>query len=334
MNNILYSTALGTYYIGRCEEKIVSLCEDSGLRRKVQLIMTSPPFPLNQKKEYGNLEGTEYIDWMSGLSPLFSELLTEDGSIVVEIGNGWEKGRPVQSLLTQKSLLAMVENPKANLRLCQEFICYNPARLPSPAQWVTVNRIRTIDSFTHVWWMAKTDFPKADNRNILRPYSKSMERLLKKRKYNAGRRPSDHNVSDEGFLKRHKGSIMPNVLEFETMKEGQDPRLPNNALRIANTSSNDFFMKECRKRGLSPHPARMPMDLASFFISFLTNEGDLVLDPFGGSNTTGFCSERLKRKWISIDTDINYGKQSAIRFEDPTLETQFRKGAIWDESQR
>src|SRR5690606_29409967 len=117
------------------------------LKGKVQLILTSPPFPLNNKKSYGNLSGDEYLTWFTSLAPLFASLLTEDGSIVVELGNAWVPGRPVQSLLHLESLLAFVKHEEAGLRLCQQFICYNPARLPSPAQWVTIKRERVTDSF-------------------------------------------------------------------------------------------------------------------------------------------------------------------------------------------
>jgi len=248
-------------------------------------------------------------------------LLTENGSIVIELGNAWEKGRPVQSLLTLKSLMAFLENPDANLRLCQEFVCYNPARLPSPAQWVTINRIRTIDSFTHVWWMSNSDYPKADNSRILRPYSKSMKRLLEKGSYNAGKRPSEHTISERSFLINHNGSIVHNVLELEQMDEKREVRFPSNALSVANTKSNDHFSIECKENGVTPHPARMPSELASFFVEFLTDEGDLVLDPFAGSNTTGYCAEKLKRRWIGIDTELAYGEQSKMRFTNPDFGT-------------
>lgn len=315
MNNILYSTEFGKYYTGKCEETISRL----DLKGKVQLILTSPPFPLNNKKKYGNLEGDAYLKWFAGLAELFSSVLTPNGSIVIEMGNSWEKNRPVQSLLHMNSLLSFVSNKKAGLRLCQEFICYNPARLPSPAQWVTIDRIRVIDSFTHVWWMSNSDYPKADNRKVLRPYSKSMQRLIATGKYNAGKRPSEYSISEKGFLTDNHGSIAHNVLELEQIDDKRELRLPYSMFSISNTRSNDFFTKTCREREIIPHPARMPLELASFFISFLTDEGDVVLDPFGGSNTTGFCAERLKRKWISIEADMNYGKQSIIRFEEPSL---------------
>lgn len=315
MSKLLYSTDYGKYYIGKCEETIKEL----NLEGKVQLILTSPPFPLINKKQYGNLDGEEYLEWFKGLAELFSSVLTPDGSIVIELGNAWEKNRPVQSLLHLNSLLSFVNNKKADLRLCQEFVCYNPARLPSPAQWVTINRIRTIDSFTHVWWMAKSDYPKADNRRVLRPYSKSMKQLLKSQKFNAGKRPSQHVISEKGFLTDNQGSISHNVLELEQIDADKDLRLPYSMFSISNTKSNDYFTRTCKERNLIPHPARMPLELASFFIEFLTDENDLVLDPFGGSNTTGVCAERRKRRWISIDVSEDYGRQSMIRFEEPSL---------------
>jgi site-specific DNA-methyltransferase (cytosine-N4-specific) len=322
MSKLLYQTELGKYFTGDSEQVLKSDVGDD-LINKVQLIFTSPPFPLNTKKRYGNLKGDEYKEWLINFSEIFSHLLKEDGSIVIELGNAWEMGRPVQSLLNLESLLGFVNNPRANLRLCQEFICYNPSRLPSPAQWVTIKRVRAVDSFTHIWWMSKSDYPKADNKKVLRPYSKDMKKILKSKKYNAGKRPSAHNISKRSFITDNSGSIMPNIIELESIKPDRDVRLPPNVFCIANTQSNNFFLQTCRRTGVVPHPARMPLELANFFIDFLTDPGDIILDPFAGSNTTGFCAEKLGRKWISIEIDEDLGKQSIIRFQDPSLEGDF-----------
>jgi site-specific DNA-methyltransferase (cytosine-N4-specific) len=314
----LYETDLGEFHIGNSKNILKSKIGQK-LKGNIQLILTSPPFPLNKKKSYGNLNGEEYKKWFSSLAKTFSNLLKDDGSIVIELGNSWEPNHPVQSLLHLESLLKFVNYPKANLRLCQEFICYNPSRLPSPAQWVTVKRIRTVDSFTRLWWMSKSDYPKADNSKVLRPYSKSMKSLLARKNFNSGKRPSEHKISEDAFLKDNKGSIMHNVIELEQIDVKRDPRLPNNMLSFANTSSNDFYSKKCREKGIKIHPARMPLSLASFFIEFLTEPGDIVFDPFAGSNTTGYCAEILNRKWISMEVMEEYGEQSKIRFEDPIL---------------
>jgi hypothetical protein len=328
MKNLLYSTNLGKYYISDAKRILSNDLYDE-LTGKVQLILTSPPFPLNNKKKYGNFTGEQYKKWFVEFASVFSKLLTDDGSIVIEIGNAWEPGKPIQSLLHLESLLDFVKHPEAGLQLCQQFICYNPARLPSPVQWVNRERIRVIDSFTHIWWISRNEHPKADNRRVLRPYSKSMKALLKKRKYNAGRRPSEHVIGERSFLKDNGGSIMHNVIELEPINEGQELRLPKNVFSVANTQSNDFFLRKCREEGHEPHPARMPLEIASFFIEFLTEPNDLVLDPFAGSNTTGFCAERLSRRWIAIDTNRRYGIQSKVRFKDPLINTAITEYNEW-----
>lgn len=316
----MYETKLGKYIIGD-SEKVLNGKLGNELKNKVQLIVTSPPFPLNKKKKYGNRLGDEYKEWLVGMANSFSKVLAENGSIVMELGNSWEPERPVQSTLGLEAMLEFVNADGADLRLCQQFVCYNPSRLPSPAQWVTVNRIRTVDSFTHVWWMSNSDYPKADNSNVLRPYSKSMKNLLKKKKYNSGHRPSEHKIGETSFLKNNGGSIMPNVLEIEPIDPSKEHRLPENMFRMSNTNSNDFFLRTCRERGIVPHPARMQPGLVSFFVEFLTEPGDIILDPFAGSNTTGYVAEKLGRKWVGIEIDKAYGEQSKIRFEDPDIKS-------------
>ncbi|MBU1431215.1 site-specific DNA-methyltransferase [Myxococcota bacterium] len=314
-----HQTRLGQYFFGD-SSSILQKKLGKDIEGKVNLILTSPPFPLNKKKKYGNLRGDEYREWLVSLAPLFARLLAPNGSIVIELGNAWEPGRPVQSLLHLHSLIEFVENPEADLRLCQQFVCYNPARLPGPTQWVTVERSRLTDSFTQVWWMAKSDRPKADNRRVLRPYSDSMTSLLKRGQYNSGSRPSGHDISAKGFLKNHGGSIMPNVLELTPSDDEQELlRVPENILRFSNTHSNDEYHRRCQIEGITPHPARMPASLAAFFVEFLTEPGDLVLDPFGGSNTTGYVAELLHRRWIAVEADQQYARQSQLRFPEDTL---------------
>jgi hypothetical protein len=310
-----YTTDLGHCYKGKSEQLLNGPLMKE-LEGQVQLILTSPPFPLNKKKQYGNLQDKEYIEWLASFAPLFARLLTPDGSIVLELGNAWERGHPVQSLLPIKTLISFLEHPDVELCLCQEFICHNPSRLPSPIQWVNIERCRVTDSYTRLWWMAKTDRPKADNRKVLRPYSKSMKRLQARKNYNAGERPSGHIIGESSFLNDNKGSIMPNVIEIESIDPRKDPRLPINAFSISNTKSNDYFHRECRARNIKPHPARMPVELADFFVRFLTDPEDMVLDPFAGSNTTGFCAEKNGRRWVSIEAKREYIEQSQIRFEE------------------
>jgi site-specific DNA-methyltransferase (cytosine-N4-specific) len=303
---LAYKTELGKMYIGD-SEKVLNNLPLSRLRGKVQLILTSPPFPLNRKKRYGNLNGDEYIDWLKRIAILCKDYLTPNGSVALELGNAWEPGKPTMSTLPLKALLGFLETSKMNL--CQEFICYNPARLPTPAQWVTVERIRVKDAFTRVWWMSPSERPKGDNRKVLTQYSKSMQELFRRGTYNPGRRPSEHLIGKKSFLKDNQGAIPPNVI-IPPLTE----MIPFDLLAIANTSARDPYQTYCKIHNIIPHPARMQAKLAEFFIRLATDEEDLVMDPFAGSNTTGSMCETLRRKWIGIELDAGYASASQARF--------------------
>lgn len=291
-----YATARGQMYQGTIE----SLLDSSigrALRGKVQLIFTSPPYPLNRKKKYGNLTGKDYVAWLSGLAPRLSPLLKPTGSLVMELGNSWTPGSPTMSTLALEAFLAFKE--RGNLHLCQQFVCHNPARLPSPVQWVNRERIRVKDSYTNVWWLSPSERPMADNRKVLTEYSPRMLQLLRNGQYNHGKRPSQHDIGSTSFLRDNGGAI------------------PSNVLTIPNTASNDRYLRYCREKGLTPHPARMPPSLPEFFIRFLTKPRNLVLDPFSGSNCTGATAETLKRRWIGIEPRADYIECSLGRFPDP-----------------
>jgi DNA modification methylase len=291
--NVAYATRWGRMLHGMSDV----ILDDGSLSRfegKINLVFTSPPFPLNTKKRYGNETGDAYIAWLCKFGPLLKKMLAKDGSIVIEMGNSWEPGAPVMSTLALRALLDF--QSKNDLHLCQEFIWQNPAKLPSPAQWVNIERIRVKDSFTKLWWMSPTKKPKACNQGVLQEYSKAMKGLLKKGSYNSGKRPSEHAIGETSFLKNNGGAIPSNVLTF------------------SNTLSSDPYSLYCRKKKIQMHPARMPGGLAKFFIKFLTEPNDIVLDPFGGSNTTGAAAEELKRFWISIEASQEYIKGSRGRF--------------------
>lgn len=311
---VLYSTDLGESYHGQAEALVAG---DLAMRLqgKVQLVFTSPPFPLNRKKRYSNLQGDAYLDWLANFAAPLARLLTPDGSIVIEMGNAWEPGTPTMSTLAMEALLRFKR--AANLHLCQEFIWHNPAKLPTPAQWVTIERIRVKDSFTRLWWMSPVPKPKADNRRVLVPYSASMRTLLRRKKYNSGRRPSEHVIGAESFLVDHGGAIPPNVINSQ--RAGS---VAESVLVGANTANDRAYTAFCAANGTKPHPARMPVDLAEFFISLCTTPGDLVLDPFGGSNVTGSVAENLQRRWIAIEANAEYAATGAGRFESVCWRTQ------------
>lgn len=259
----------------------------------VNLIMTSPPFGLVRKKSYGNEDADVYLDWFRPFAEGFHRALADDGSLVIDIGGAWIPGQPTRSLYHFKLLVMLVE--EYGFHLCQEHYWWNPAKLPTPAEWVNVRRVRVKDSINTVWWLSKTPFPKANNRRVLAPYSRSMKNLLDKG-YKPARRPSGHEISSK-FGVDNGGSV------------------PANLLAIANTESTGEYQEYCRRNNIPIHPARFPAQLPEYFIRFLTDPGDLVVDPFGGSCMTGAVSESLRRRWVCCELDEQYLLGAMARFD-------------------
>jgi site-specific DNA-methyltransferase (cytosine-N4-specific) len=285
----LYETKLGKAYCADCLHVLQTIPSES-----INLVITSPPFALRRKKSYGNVSAEKYCEWFWTYAQAIFRVLKANGSFVLDIGGSWNKGEPTRTLYHFDLLLKLCR-PQGQFRLAQEFYWYNPAKMPAPAQWVTIERVRVKDAVNPIWWLAKSARPKASNRRVLKPYTKSMENLLVKG-YNEGPRPSGHVVS-KNWSKRQKGSIPPNLII------------------AANTRSNDRYLQACKEHGLAVHPARFVEAIPEFFIKFLTNRGDIVLDPFAGSNVVGAVAERLERRWISIEIKEEYVLSSAFRFD-------------------
>ncbi|WP_066375975.1 DNA-methyltransferase [Anabaena sp. CA = ATCC 33047] len=284
-----YTQQHGQAYLGDSLQIIKSIPDNS-----INLILTSPPFALTRKKAYGNESAEKYIDWFLPFAYEFQRVLAENGSLVLDLGGAYLPGNPVRSIYQYELLIKLCK--EVGFFLAQEFYHYNPARLPTPAEWVTIRRIRVKDAVNTVWWLSKTPYPKANNRKVLKPYSQSMKNLLKNG-YQAKSRPSGHDISNK-FQTDNQGAIPPNLLE------------------IPNTESNSVYLRRCKAAGIKPHPARFPQGFAEFFIKFLTDEGDLVLDPFAGSNTTGFVAETLQRRWLSFEINEDYLLGSRYRFRE------------------
>lgn len=288
-----YQTRSGRALLGDSLDHLRAMAAES-----VDLIVTSPPFALQRKKEYGNVDADHYVMWFRDFAAQFRRVLKPQGSLVIDIGGSWTKGQPTRTLYHFELLLMLCK--EFDFYLAEEFYWWNPARLPSPAEWVTVRRVRVKDAVDPVWWLSPTPHPKADNRRVLQPYSDSMRALLRDG-YRAKLRPSGHDISPN-FARDNGGAIPPNLLS------------------MANTESNSRYQRACREYGLRVHPARFPAGLPEFFIKFLTDPGDLVVDPFAGSNVTGEAAERLKRAWIAIELVPEYLAGSVFRFEQGAVD--------------
>jgi DNA modification methylase len=286
----VYRTKHGVQVCADSREVLRGLPEDS-----VDLIVTSPPFALLRQKTYGNEDQIDYVAWLAEFGRAAHRVLKPTGSFVLDIGGAYQRGKPVRSLYNFRVLLEFCDH--LGYQLAEEFFWYNPAKLPSPIEWVNKRKIRVKDAVNPVWWFSKTDHPKADVTKVLVPYSERMKTLLKNpaKFYRPKDRPSGHDIA-AAFGKDNGGAI------------------PSNLLQIPNTDSNSHYLRTCKFLGRESHPARFPEGLPAFFIKFLTAPGDIVLDIFSGSNTTGVVAEQLQRKWLAIDLEHAYAVLSAVRF--------------------
>lgn len=285
---LIYGTEFGSLYWADSLEYMQQMPSDS-----VDLVVTSPPYALHFKKEYGNVDQEEYVAWLTPFATEIKRIIKRTGSFVLNLGGAWQAGAPIRSLYHYRTLLSLVDD--LGFQLAQEFFWFNPAKMPAPAEWVNVRRIRVKDSVEYIFWLVKDPMANADNRKVLQPYSKDMERLIK-RGVKQTVRPSGHVI---------KGS-------FATDKGGS---IPANLIQCGNNESNSVYIKSSKRLGSKVHPARFPAELPRFFIEFLTKPGDLVVDPFAGSNTTGYVAESLQRRWIGVELDHKYAIESRLRFE-------------------
>lgn len=300
---LVYKTAHGEQRVGDSLSLLAKLPAAS-----VDLILTSPPFALLRNKTYGNKPQAEYVEWLTQFGKAAKRVLKPSGSFVVELGGAYQRGRPVRSIYNYRVLVEFCD--ALEYRLAEEFFWYNPAKLPSPIEWVNKRKIRVKDSVSPIWWFTVTDQPKADVRRVLVKYSASMKELLGDPDgyYKPKTRPSEHHVG-KAFAKDNGGAI------------------PSNLLQFPNTESTSRYLRACKLLAQDPHPARFPPALPRFFIRFLTEPGDLVVDIFSGSNVTGRVAEEEGRRWLSCEVDPGHARLSSVRFMDGWPDEKVR--AAW-----
>ena len=293
-----YRTQGGAAFLGDALTLLERLPDES-----INLVMTSPPFALLRQKEYGNKDETEYVEWLAGFARVVQRKLTPDGSFVVDLGGAYRRGVPSRSLYNFRVLLKFCD--ELGFHLAEDFYWFNSSKLPSPIEWVNKRKLRAKDAVNPVWWFSKTEWPKANVSNVLTEYSDRMKKLLQDPEayYSPAERPSGHSIGG-AFSKDNGGAI------------------PSNLLQIPNSEAGGLYLDACRRVGIKPHPARFPARLPEFFIRFLTDPNDVVLDIFGGSNTTGMVAEAENRRWLTFEVDAAYVASSTFRFLDKRAGTQ------------
>lgn len=275
-----YTTPWGACYLGDCRALLAELPPQS-----VSLVFTSPPFALRRPKDYGNPPVDEYLDWWMPIANEIHRVLRYDGSFVMELGGAWEPGLPCRSMLNHALPLKM----GGLFHECQDFYWHKTRPLPGPIEWVCRRRIRVTEAVTPLWWWANIPEPYCDQRAVLVPYARPLNGI------NNGHRPSGHEINGHTWHD-HGGAIPTNVFTLAPL-DGRDP-----------------YAQACRSAGATIHPARMPRELPEFFVRLCTRPGQIVLDPFMGSGTTGHVAEELGRRWLGMEVNADYVGSSKLRF--------------------
>ena len=289
----IFTTESGVALWGDCLDAVAYV--DDGA---VNLLFTSPPYPLNKKRAYGNLTGPQYLDWLVRIIEAYLPKMATDGSIVLDLCDVYRKGAPFLNLYQEQLLLRLQSD--LGLNLCGKFPWYSPSKMPS-AHWVTVERVRVTNAVETMFWLAASE-PYADNRQVLRQYSASYAQTLAKGVTRSPKRPSGYMFKEGAHLKDNRGSI------------------PHNVIVCPGVGADDNGYKEaCRKAGLPAHPARMPRVPIEFIIKFLTRRGQVIADTFAGSYRIGEIAEELGRYWIGVEKIFQYVSGGAFRFHSPVF---------------
>lgn len=266
-------------------------------KESCQLVYCSPPYPIQNARAYGGMGVPEWLAWMKRLGGMWKELLTHDGSLMVNIGQVCVQGSPAQSPYIERFTLMMLD--ELGFHLADRQYWHNPTKLPSPMPWVATRRVRCKPSVEPVLWFSRSAHCKADNRNVLQPYSEQSSRRYIGKPGRAEQRVSGYDFGSRSWAADNGGSIPSNLI---IARNGGGPR--------------DHYRRRCAETGLPAHPATFPAELPERGILLTTDVGDLVYDPLAGSGQTAAVAERLGRRWITSERVLDYVQVQAFRFED------------------
>lgn len=288
-----FSTELGVAILGSCDTVF------SRIDSPIALVITSPPYCLSQARSYGNPSEAEYIDWIiRHLEPVVKNLVP-GGSIALNISNDiFIPGTPARSMYRERLLLAL--HDRLGLYKADELIWHNPTKPPGPVRWASIERTQLNQTWEPVYWLTNDARKlRSDNRRVLQAHTEKHLQLIAQ----GGEKRTVAN-SDGSYRIRNGSYANPTA-----------GKIPRNVLSFAHSCADQRqYKREARAAGLPAHGAPMPLSLASFLVEFLSEPGDLVVDPFGGSFTTAKAAELLGRRWLSTEVMAQYVLGAATRF--------------------
>jgi DNA modification methylase len=288
-----FSTELGIAILGSCENVF------SKIDAPIHLVITSPPYPLAKPRSYGNPTESQYVDWICKTIEPVVKNLVQGGSICLNVSNDvFMTGTPARSLYRERLIIAL--HDRLGLYKMDEIIWHNPSKAPAPIQWASKERVQLNVAWEPVYWLTNNPaLIRSDNRRVLLQHTQKHLEFIK-----SGGQKNIASHSDGAYQLR-SGS-------YSNQTVG---RIPRNVLTIGHSCADQReYKQQARENNLPAHGAAMPLKLASFFIKFLTEPGELVVDPFAGSFSTAKEAEKLGRRWICTDNILEYVVGAASRF--------------------
>ena len=240
----------------------------------IDLIVTSPPYAdtVSYGKHVKVFTSKEYVNWFLPFFKEASRFLKNSGSFILNINDRVVKGERQTYALE----LVLEVLKKTNLKLFDRYIWYKKSALPMPGDKRLNDRVEYIFHF-----VKNPKKMKANTDRIRIPYKEvSLKRFRNKVHGNDIIKEDGTTVlSQRGSSKAHpKGTKPTTVFRFNTAS----------ALRGIN------------------HPAPFHPELPGFFIKWLTNRGDIVLDPFMGSGTVALVCKRMRRNYLGFEINKSY----------------------------
>lgn len=302
---LAFSTTLGLALWANCKTLF------SAINEPIALSLSSPPYPLNNPKAYGNVKESVYVDWIcEAIEPIVKNLV-KGGSIVINVGNDvFLKGLPARSNYRERMVIAFED--RLGLFKMDEIPWINTSKAPGPIFWSSITRQQLNSAWEPVYWF--TNDPKkclSNNRRVLQTHSEKHLQWLKNRSLTE---TVSERVNSDGAHKVRRDS-------YANITDGKIPR--NIFVRGHRCADQNLYKSNCLKLGIQPHGAPFPLELAKFFIEFLTKVDDLVVDPFAGSFTVAKAAETLGRKWICTDIIWEYLRGSYTRFDNAVMNSEF-----------
>jgi len=251
----------------------------------IDLIVTSPPYAntTSYGKDINTYHPKDYNDWIMPLIIDIGDKLKDTGSFILNINDKIQKG--YRSIYVFDLVVRIVNETKLNLY--DRYIWFKKSGLP------TGGNKRLNDKIEYIFHFTKTKDHKAFTDRIRIPYSDESIKRMKKEIM------SNKIINNNGITSNNKKMLKPNDLG----------KKPDGVFRF-NTAG------VLKGKSAGKHPATYHYDLPYFFIKWLTNENDIVLDPFLGTGTTAQVSKKLNRKYIGFELNRSYEEIINLKLND------------------